>query len=57
MCRRKKKLYQYCQQRHIPHQRIGKVLVAHNEQEVQFLKNTLIMAQQNGVEDLTWLYP
>lgn len=53
--RGKEQLYQYCQQRHIPHQRIGKLLVAHNKAEEAFLDKTLAIAKNNGVHDLTWL--
>jgi L-2-hydroxyglutarate oxidase LhgO len=48
-------LYQYCQQRHIPFKRIGKLLVAHGDTEEAFLKQTMITARNNGVDDLTWL--
>ncbi len=48
-------LYQYCHERHIPVNKIGKLLVAHGEKEEEFLKQTLISAQKNGVDDLTWL--
>ncbi len=33
----KQLLYQYCQQRHIPVNRIGKLLVAHGDKEEAFL--------------------
>ncbi|MEW6993888.1 NAD(P)/FAD-dependent oxidoreductase [Colwelliaceae bacterium MEBiC 14330] len=48
-------LYQFCQQRHIPVKRIGKLLVAHGDKEEAFLKKTLITASNNGVNDLIWL--
>jgi len=48
-------LYRYCQERHIPVNKIGKLLVAHGSEEEAFLKETLIRAQKNGVNDLTWL--
>jgi len=48
-------LYQYCQERHIPVNKIGKLLVAHGKKEEYFLKETLITAQKNGVNDLTWM--
>jgi len=48
-------LYQYCHERHIPVNKIGKLLVAHGKKEEDFLKETLICAQNNGVNDLTWL--
>jgi L-2-hydroxyglutarate oxidase LhgO len=48
-------LYQYCKERHIPVNKIGKLLVAHGEREEDFLRETLIKARRNGVNDLTWL--
>jgi len=51
----KEKLYQYCKDRNIPHQRLGKLLVAHGHAEETSLKNTLKQAALNGVNDLTWL--
>ena len=51
----KKLLYQYCQERHIPVNKIGKLLVAQGAEEESYLKKTLIGAQKNGVDDLTWL--
>jgi L-2-hydroxyglutarate oxidase LhgO len=52
--RGKQLLYQYCQQRHIPHQRVGKLLVAHGKQEEIYLAETLKQAKLNGVDDLVW---
>lgn len=51
----KKMLYQYCQERHIPVNKIGKLLVAHGEKEEAYLRETLISAQKNGVDDLIWI--
>ncbi|MCJ8320545.1 MAG: NAD(P)/FAD-dependent oxidoreductase [Colwellia sp.] len=51
----KKKLYQYCQQRHIPFNPIGKLLVASGEQQQDFLAKTMTVADNNGVNDLSWL--
>ena len=48
-------LYQYCQQRHIPHQRIGKLLVAQNQAELSTLQAIFQQAENNKVTDLTWL--
>ena len=48
-------LYQYCQERHIPVDKIGKLLVAQGAEEEAYLKKTLISARNNGVDDLTWL--
>ncbi len=50
----KELLYQYCQARHIPHQPIGKLLVAHGEEEEAFLQKTIQIASNNGVDDLIW---
>jgi len=50
----KQQLYQYCQQRHIPHQKIGKLLVANNTKEEASLEKILTQAQRNGVDDLSW---
>jgi len=51
----KNKLYQYCQQRHIPFNPIGKLLVASGEKQQNFLAQTMIIAADNGVNDLSWL--
>lgn len=50
----KQLLYQYCQQRHITHQRIGKLLVANGAEEEASLEKIRSQAQANGVDDLTW---
>lgn len=50
----KNQLYQYCQQRHIPHERMGKLLVANGEPEEADLASILKQAQHNGVDDLVW---
>lgn len=51
----KEMLYHYCQTRNIPHQRLGKLLVAHGENEEHCLKKTVEQAALNNVNDLTWL--
>jgi len=51
----KEKLYKYCKDRNIPHQRLGKLLVAHGKVEEQYLEKTAKQAALNGVNDLTWL--
>ncbi len=43
-------LYAYCQARGIPHQRLGKLIVATNEEERRQLHNIDEQARQNGVE-------
>jgi len=51
----KRKLYQYCEERNIPHQRLGKLLVAHGEEEEKCLEKTVKQATLNDVNDLIWL--
>ncbi|MBP2559860.1 L-2-hydroxyglutarate oxidase LhgO [Neorhizobium galegae] len=46
-----RKLYDYCRDRHIPHTRCGKLVVASNEAEVAYLEKLLKQAQANGVDD------
>jgi L-2-hydroxyglutarate oxidase LhgO len=53
----KNRLYQYCKDRAISHQPIGKFLVAHNDAEEEFLEKTLFIASNNGVHDLVWQSP
>jgi L-2-hydroxyglutarate oxidase LhgO len=48
-------LYQYCKERSIPHQRLGKLLLAHGEAEEQCLAKTIKQAALNNVNDLVWL--
>ncbi|NQZ79932.1 MAG: NAD(P)/FAD-dependent oxidoreductase [Colwellia sp.] len=48
----KNKLYEYCVQRHIPFKRLGKLLVAHNQDEEAYLQQTINQAKLNGVDDL-----
>lgn len=48
-------LYRYCAERHIPHQRIGKLLVANTAAELPQLQAIAQRATQNGVYDLQWL--
>jgi L-2-hydroxyglutarate oxidase LhgO len=50
----KQQLYTYCQQRHIPHQKIGKLLVAHGDDDEHYLLQTIQQAERNGVNDLIW---
>ena len=48
-------LYQYCQQRHIAVNPMGKLLVAQGDKDEGFLNKTISIAAKNGVNDLTWL--
>jgi L-2-hydroxyglutarate oxidase LhgO len=45
-------LYEYCERRHIPHRRIGKLLVAVNESESPKLAHFAEVARHNDVTDL-----
>ena len=48
-------LYQHCQKYNVPHQRIGKVIVAQSALEAEKLDNIYQQAQLNGVNDLKYL--
>jgi L-2-hydroxyglutarate oxidase LhgO len=52
--RGKELLYQYCEQRHVAHGRIGKLLVASGDQ-LQALRTLGARGKRNGVDDLEWL--
>lgn len=49
------RLYEYCAERGIPHRRIGKLIVAINEQQVDALEGIRKQAVLNGVDNLEWL--
>ncbi|MDX2103512.1 MAG: NAD(P)/FAD-dependent oxidoreductase [Alphaproteobacteria bacterium] len=51
----KQALYRYCQQRGIPHARLGKLIVATAEDQLPTLRRLQQQAAVNGVPDLTWL--
>lgn len=46
------KLYEYCAQRGIAHQRLGKLIVATSDEDLSTIEGLLIKGQQNGVSDL-----
>ncbi len=48
-------LYEFCKQRGIPHKRLGKLIVAVDDEECQALEGIKEKAEQNGVNDLTLL--
>ncbi|MFH1563750.1 MAG: NAD(P)/FAD-dependent oxidoreductase [Nitrospirota bacterium] len=48
-------LYYLCSSHQIPHQRIGKLIVALNDEEVEGLEALLDKGRQNGVDDLRLL--
>ena len=51
----KERLYDYCREKDIPHQRCGKVIVAVNEAQEPALAALREQASANGVNDLEWL--
>jgi len=53
--RGKAMLYQYCQQRGVNHQQIGKLIVATGADQVEILKHYQAQGQLNGVGDLELL--
>lgn len=48
-------LYAYCEERAIPHQRMGKLIVATEAAQEQPLHTIAERAKTNGVDDLQWL--
>ncbi|HYB50328.1 MAG TPA: NAD(P)/FAD-dependent oxidoreductase [Burkholderiaceae bacterium] len=51
----KRMLYAYCEEKGIPHRRLGKLVVATKAEEIEAVRGYLRNAQANGVEDLVWL--
>ncbi|MEL7185809.1 MAG: NAD(P)/FAD-dependent oxidoreductase [Pseudomonadota bacterium] len=51
----KQMLYDYCAARHIPFQRIGKLIVASTSEEIERLHAIRSTANKNGVNDLEFL--
>ncbi len=48
-------LYDYCRQRGVDHQQIGKLIVATQAQQLELLKGYQVQARANGVDDLELL--
>ena len=48
----KEMLYRYCEERHVPFQRIGKLIVASHDNEISRLRAIQSQASRNGVNDL-----
>ena len=48
-------LYRYCQERHVAHERLGKLIVAVEPPEVERLEAFDARARANGVDDLRYL--
>ncbi len=51
----KQRLYQFCADYGVPHNRCGKLLVASHETEIPELDAIAARARANGVDDLVWL--
>lgn len=51
----RKLLYPYCAEHGVPHQRVGKLVVACTEEEVPVLRKVIARAEANGVHDLEWI--
>lgn len=52
---RRKALYEFCAEHGVPHRRLGKLVVACKEEEVEVLRRVAAHAAANGVGDLEWL--
>jgi L-2-hydroxyglutarate oxidase LhgO len=48
-------LYDYCEREGVPHERLGKIIVASREDEIPALDRLKVQAEANGVNDLIWL--
>ena len=48
-------LYGYCEREGVPHERLGKIIVATRDEEIPVLERLQAQARANGVNDLTWL--
>ncbi len=48
-------LYDYCEQRNIPHRRVGKLIVATSAEQQLTLEALAVKGKENGVEDLKHL--
>ena len=53
--RGKELLYRYCQERRIPHEQCGKIIVASSEKQTSAVKAYISKAHSNGVKDLSWI--
>jgi len=53
----KHKLYAYCAEHGVPHERCGKLIVATSEAQNATLEQIQAKAAVNGVDDLEWLTP
>ncbi len=51
----KRQLYDYCRAADVPHEQIGKLIVATRDDEIPKLEAILQHARESGVDDLTWV--
>jgi len=51
----KQRLYAFCDERGVEYQRLGKLIVATDEQQCVALQRLLEQGRRNGVDDLQWL--
>ena len=49
------RLYRYCENRRVPHSRLGKLIVAVEENQLHRMEAIAANARQNGVDDLSFL--
>ena len=50
-------LYQFCQRYDVPHERVGKLVMAATPDELPYLEDTIAIARRNGVPDIEILEP
>lgn len=48
-------LYQFCREHGVAHRKLGKIVVAHSDEEHEFLHALALRAEYNGVTDIRWL--
>jgi L-2-hydroxyglutarate oxidase LhgO len=48
-------MYEYCARQGVAHERLGKIIVATRDEEIQTLERLKLQAEANGVDDLVWL--
>ncbi len=51
----RQRLYSYCEEKEIPFNKLGKLIVAQNEEEIASLRQLKMQGEQNGIGDLTIL--
>ena len=51
----RERLYAYCAERAVPHNRVGKLIVATEEAEIPGVEKIATAAKGNGVDNLEWL--